>query len=87
MLGVLFPDVKQRGCEVDHLPPAGGEVQNKWKQTTAPRIFMHGDYRDKFIFPYTTFQKLVLLPLSDESDVISLSCCSNSIKLVSVPVM
>jgi len=27
---------------------------------------MHGVDRDNTIFPYTTFQKLVLLPLSDE---------------------
>jgi hypothetical protein len=26
----FFLEIKHSGHEVDHLPPAGGEVQNKW---------------------------------------------------------
>ena len=42
-----YPGLKL-GCDVDHAPPYGAEVKNKWSYTSSPLICLHGMDRDCF---------------------------------------
>jgi hypothetical protein len=49
-LGVKEPEVK-----INHSPPSGTEVKNKWRCTATPPIYLHGLGRDKLTFYLTPF--------------------------------
>lgn len=36
--GVLSPEVKRQGCEVDHSPPFTAEIKNEWNCTSMPSM-------------------------------------------------
>jgi hypothetical protein len=52
--GVLYPEIKLLGCDVDHLTPSIADVKNAWIYTSIPQyVFMVWCLikpRDNFIF-------------------------------------
>jgi hypothetical protein len=46
--GVYFLGVKWPQLEADHSPPFGGEVKDKWSETSNPPVFLHGKDRENF---------------------------------------
>jgi hypothetical protein len=42
----LLPEVKRRGCDVDHSPPQRAEVENEWSFSSTPILCLHGVGRE-----------------------------------------
>jgi len=42
--GVVYPEVKRPGCDVDHLPPTSDEAKNEWRYISRYSPYLlHGD--------------------------------------------
>jgi hypothetical protein len=40
---------------MNYLPLICAMVRNKWRYTSAPPVYLHGVYKDNFIFTLTNF--------------------------------